>query len=213
MSPTLPVLVFDMGRVLVTFEQRALIARVCADPTLQQALLEDVLRSAEWIMLDRGSIDFEAAYRRMAARLPEAAHEAARQLLYHWHDAVAPLPEMEALVARYHGQGHRLYILSNASRHFRYYAERISGWRYMSGAFVSAEHGLLKPEAACYAAFFEHFGLEAGDCIFVDDSAANVEGARRAGMPALVYHGDAARLARELDALIACPREARLDFA
>ena len=38
----------------------------------------------------------------------------------------------------------------------------------------------------------------AAECVFIDDSAANAEGAQRVGLDAIVFFGDAARLRREL---------------
>ena len=62
-----------------------------------------------------------------------------------------------------------------------------------------AASGLLKPDAAIYYLFLDRHGLKAADCIFIDDSAANVAGAQAVGM-----HGhhfvDAEGLARELRA-------------
>jgi HAD superfamily hydrolase (TIGR01509 family) len=58
---------------------------------------------------------------------------------------------------------------------------------------------LLKPHAAIYRLLLDRHGLKAADCIFIDDSAANVAGAKAVGM-----HGhhfiDAEGLARELRA-------------
>ena len=44
--------------------------------------------------------------------------------------------------------------------------------------------GLRKPEAAIYARALEHFGVAAAQVLFVDDTFANVQGARTAGLQA-----------------------------
>ena len=44
----------------------------------------------------------------------------------------------------------------------------------------------------------KEFGLKAEECFFVDDSAANVEGARRAGIAGTVFYGDVERLREAL---------------
>jgi len=67
------------------------------------------------------------------------------------------------------------------------------------GIVVSGRERLLKPDAAIYQLFLERHDLKAADCIFIDDSLKNVEGAKAVGM-----HGhhflDAEGLARELRA-------------
>ena len=74
----------------------------------------------------------------------------------------------------------------------------IPGSEYFSGTFISADHHLLKPEDAIYQAFFQKFGLKPEECLFIDDSAPNIEASENAGMAGIVFHGDAARLRRQL---------------
>jgi len=50
--------------------------------------------------------------------------------------------------------------------------------------FISCELKLLKPSAAFYREVIRRIGLPAGDILFIDDNAANVEGARAVGMQA-----------------------------
>jgi 2-haloacid dehalogenase len=64
---------------------------------------------------------------------------------------------------------------------------------------VSGQVKQLKPAAAIYRLLMDRNGLEAGDCIFIDDSMANVEGARAVGMDAIHFTG-AEALGRELAA-------------
>jgi FMN phosphatase YigB (HAD superfamily) len=47
---------------------------------------------------------------------------------------------------------------------------------------LSCEHRLVKPEAGIYEIAARSAGVPADECLFVDDSQANVEGARRAGL-------------------------------
>jgi 2-haloacid dehalogenase len=50
------------------------------------------------------------------------------------------------------------------------------------GIVVSGRERLLKPDAAIYNLFLDRQGLKAADCIFIDDSLTNVEGAQAVGM-------------------------------
>ena len=54
---------------------------------------------------------------------------------------------------------------------------------------VSGEEGLVKPDRAIYDLFLARAGLAAQSCVFIDDSPANVAGARDAGMHALHFRG------------------------
>ncbi len=57
------------------------------------------------------------------------------------------------------------------------------------GVTVSGEIGLIKPDLAIYRRHASDFGLEPGHTVFIDDSAANVEGARAAGWRAIHFTG------------------------
>ncbi|MAM63162.1 HAD family phosphatase [Maritimibacter sp. UBA3975] len=52
---------------------------------------------------------------------------------------------------------------------------------------VSGEEKLLKPDARIFDTLCARAGVAAADCLFIDDSARNVEGARAAGMDAVLF--------------------------
>ena len=62
---------------------------------------------------------------------------------------------------------------------------------------VSGHEGLIKPDPAIFRLFLTRAGLDATDCLFIDDSIANVAGARAVGMDAIHFTGPDA-LAAEL---------------
>ncbi len=62
---------------------------------------------------------------------------------------------------------------------------------------VSGREGVMKPDRRIYELLCQRAGLSAEACLFIDDGAHNVEGARAAGMDALHFTG-ADRLARDL---------------
>jgi putative hydrolase of the HAD superfamily len=55
--------------------------------------------------------------------------------------------------------------------------------------FNSARLGRAKPDPAAFTAVVAEMGAEPGRCLFVDDTVANVAGARQAGLNALVFTG------------------------
>ena len=61
----------------------------------------------------------------------------------------------------------------------------------------SDQLGVLKPELEAFRLAVERIGVPAGDVLFIDDTAANVEGARAAGLQAYHFTSSAA-LAQEL---------------
>jgi FMN phosphatase YigB (HAD superfamily) len=58
----------------------------------------------------------------------------------------------------------------------------------------------VKPDARIYRHLLETYGLAAEDCVFIDDSAANVAGAEAVGLTGLHFQSPE-RLRRELTEL------------
>ena len=76
----------------------------------------------------------------------------------------------------------------------------VPGSEYFDGTLISADVKLVKPCAEIYELLYSTFGLIPGECLFIDDSAPNIEGAERTGMPGIVFHGDADELRSEMNA-------------
>ena len=68
------------------------------------------------------------------------------------------------------------------------------------GGLVSGEEKLMKPDPAIYRRLCERYGVDPAKAVFIDDSLANVEGARRIGMHAL-HFSSVERLLGDLQAL------------
>lgn len=59
--------------------------------------------------------------------------------------------------------------------------------RWFPVIVISAEEGISKPDPRIYQRACERLGQAPGDCLFVDDRAANVAGAEAVGMRALQF--------------------------
>ena len=55
-------------------------------------------------------------------------------------------------------------------------------FKLMDGIVVSGEEHLLKPDIRIYQTLLDRYHLRAGECLFIDDSPANIEGAKKAGL-------------------------------
>lgn len=73
--------------------------------------------------------------------------------------------------------------------------------KLMNGALISAEVKLLKPDPQIYRTFLHKFALRPEECVFIDDTPINVEGALYENMAGIVFNMDVAALAESLHAL------------
>ena len=193
-------ILFDMGQVLIRFDQGFFIRRLGIDGEDMGLLMREVFRSVEWVQMDRGTLREEEAFEKIAPRLPEKLHDAAKKLLCMWDRPILEIEGMYALVAELKEKGYGIYLLSNASVRQHDYWPRIPASRFFDGKLISADVKVIKPQPEIYRLCLEKFGLKAEECFFIDDSPANIEGALNCGIPGAVFHGDARLLRQHLRA-------------
>lgn len=191
-------IVFDMGGVLIEFDPKRFVDRYPLSDAHKELLLSEVFRSVEWVMLDSGIMTEEQAEGRILPRLPQQLHAIACQLIEAWDEPLLPIEGMEALLKSLKGNGYRLYLLSNAAKRQHQYWQRAQASHWMDGVLISADVHLLKPDPGIYQVFLEKFGLDASECIFIDDTPANVESATHMGMEGIVFRHSADALLTEL---------------
>lgn len=194
-------IIFDMGNVLMRFDPQYFIRKLGIEGEDAALLTRRVFRSLEWVRTDRGSLTEKEAAALMCQRIPERLHWAVEQLVCHWDEPILPMEGMEAVAAELKEAGYQLYLLSNAGFRQRDYWSRVPGSEYFQDTFISAEHKLVKPQPEIYREMLDTFRLNPAECVFIDDSPANIEGAFLCGIPGIVFHGDAKELRRELAAM------------
>ena len=192
-------LLFDMGEVLLRFEPETFLARLDLAPEDRALLGREVFRSVEWVELDRGTLDDEAAIASMCLRVPERLHGAVRELVSHWDEPRLPVPGAYELVETLSQKGYGLYLLTNAAlRHRRYWPKQPVAEFFGGRVMLSADWKLLKPDPEFFETALRLFSLDRHECLFIDDSPMNVAAAVRQGIEGLVFHGDMALLREQL---------------
>jgi epoxide hydrolase-like predicted phosphatase len=94
----------------------------------------------------------------------------------------------------------RMAIISNMTQTSLVWIRRQFDWLALFDECVySCEFGVNKPDAAIYRECTRRLGLQASECLFVDDSAENVRGARHVGMAAIQFE-DVTQFLAELKA-------------
>lgn len=193
-------IVFDMGNVLLRFDREEFMDAAGVAKEDREILLQRVFLSTDWVKLDWGTHDEEEAVERMCLGLPSRLHPAVCQLVERWDEPIRPMAGMEELVRELKDKGYTLYLLSNASRRQHAYWPRVPGQDCFAGTVISADLGVIKPDAAIYEALYKKFSLKPEECLFIDDSPYNIEGGIRTGMDGIVFYGDVSALRAELKA-------------
>lgn len=187
-----------MGNVLIHFDRRAFLDRLDISEEDKQLLMREVFLSVEWVQMDRGTLWEASAEPLMCRRLPERLHSAVHSLVSCWDEPMLPITGMAELVQELKENGYGIYLLSNASLRQHDYWSKVPGWQFFDGKIISADEKVMKPHPDYYLRAMERFKLIPGECIFIDDVPANIEGAMYCGIPGIVFHGDAQLLRRQL---------------
>ena len=192
-------IVFDMGNVVICFDPPHFLDRAgIHDPEDRKILMNELFLSVEWAQMDSGILTEKTAEPLVLNRIPERLHGAARELLWRWSEPGEQIPGMEDLIRRLKAAGYRIYLLSNASVMQHEYWPRFTASRYFDGKLISCDVRTVKPCHEIYRIFTERFSLNPDECLFTDDSPANVAAAEACGWVGIVFHGSVDELERKM---------------
>jgi 2-haloacid dehalogenase len=174
--------VFDLGNVLITWDRRLLYRSIFDDEAEMDRFLAEVYTLAANDRLDRGQPLAE-----FCAQLAEEhpAHaDAIRALERRWIETIGPpLEGTVALLRALTDAGVPCYALSNWNADtFRLVESHHEFLTWFDGVVLSGREGVTKPDPEIYRRLFAAFDIEPTTALFVDDSPANIEAARRLGM-------------------------------
>ncbi len=122
------------------------------------------------------------------AELCKALQISPDQAIAGWNAMLlGPLPEGERLLRALHPH-YPLALLSNTNDlHLEIVAPQITPWKDLFvKQFFSNQLGRRKPDPETYLAVLEALGWPPSQTLFIDDSAQNIEGARKAGLQTLL---------------------------
>ena len=145
-----------------------------------------------------GGISEEAHWETVARRLKRPDDTAALRAEFFAGDVVdrGLLAFIRSLRPRW-----KTGVISNAWSGMRAYMAEQKFDDAFDQIVISAEIGVMKPKAEIYLLALEQLGASPGEAVFVDDTVANVEGARAVGMSAIHFR-DPALAVTELKSLL-----------
>lgn len=190
-------LIFDFGKVLICYDYTSFLKTIFDDEE-ELSKFEDVFCSPEFVQrCDLGEKTFSELIKESQSLYPHWSEQ-----LQEFHDRqldamTVEMPGMRDLLTRLKVAGYRLYGLTNWSDVIYSVIEKFDILRMMDDRLISSEELMVKPDVAIYNRFCEKFGLVKEECLFTDDKQINIEGAKAAGMPAVLFT-DACRLEKDL---------------
>jgi len=192
--------VFDLGNVLVRWNPRRLYEQLIPDADELERFFDTVITN-DWIRAQDAGRPFAEGTAELVSRFPHYKAEI-RAFWERWEEMVpGPVDGTVAILDELRQRQTPLYALTNWSHEtFPIARPRFPFFDWFAGIVVSGEIGLVKPDARIYRHLLEAHGLAAEDCVFIDDSVANVSGAEAVGIAGL-HFTSAEQLRRDLERL------------
>lgn len=180
-------IVFDIGGVLADYRIKEFLAEKGFDGAMIKRILKASVMSPFWGQFERGEITEEEALRGFASVDPGIENELS--LAYSSVEGMLTMRSYAIpLVQSLKEAGFHVFFLSNYSKKaYDECGESLAFMPYMDGGLVSFKARMTKPDPKMYQMFLEEYGLRAEDCVFVDDTAENVEAAKQIGFRGIVF--------------------------
>ena len=196
-------IIFDFGNVLAEFYPEKL-TRACVKDEQSIKLISDVVFDRlYWNKLDDGTISDDEVKTEILKRLPDNLHESAVSVYDGWVKNLTPVKGMCELVKDLKKSGKKLYLISNISIGF---AESYSSVPWISallsefdGLVFSGPLHLTKPGKEIFEYLITSHCLNKEECIFIDDSELNINGAKAVGIPGYLFDGNCENLRSTLE--------------
>lgn len=192
MGTPLSAVIFDLGGVLIDWNPRYLYRKLFdGDDEAMEAFLAEVASPA-WNAEQDAGRTWQEAVEALAA-----IHPGKRDLIAaydeRWGETLGgPIEATVEVLAALRRAGVRLTALSNwSAEKFPIARPRYPFLEWFETIVISGEVRVSKPDPRIYRHLLERTGLAAETCVFVDDSAVNVETAADLGMTALLFRDPA----------------------
>lgn len=182
-----PVVIFDLGAVLIDWNPRHLYRELFDDEAAMEAFLRDICKPAWNAEQDRGRSWKEAV------DLLKAEHPEHRDLIQAYHDRwdemlKGPIQGSVQILERLDDEGFELHALTNWSAEtFPIARERYAFLERFRTILVSGEERLIKPDPAIFQLMLERIGHPAEGCLFIDDSQKNIAAAASLGFDVIHF--------------------------
>ena len=179
--------IFDFGGVIVHWDPRRVYRRFLDTDDEIHAFFEEV-GFDEWnLEQDRGR-PWADAVAELSGKYPHRA-ELIRAFDELWEESIGGTIEGTVRIAeRLHKAGYQLVGLTNwSAEKFPLSRARYDVFKLFDEIIVSGDVKLVKPDAEIFHLTLKTIGRSAGECLFIDDSPANVAAAANLGFATIHF--------------------------
>ena len=174
-------IIFDLGNVLIRFKPEEFVNKNIKKE-YREKFFNVIFKGQEWADLDRGVLEYSDAVKIFSEKIPECSSEIKKLFDNYILDVLEPIEKNIEIMKSLKGK-YKLFVLSNF--HYPAFDYIFKNWeffKYFDGKIVSGHCKLLKPEKEIYELLCSTYSLNPIECVFIDDTKANIEAAEEFGI-------------------------------
>ena len=191
--------IFDIGGVMVDFAPKDFLLERFCDAAIEERVYRLTFGSKTWQALDASLCSrYEGDQAMLAAARAEGCAFEVQEVLENWTSILRLRRRMVELVRRLKNHGYCVYYLSNIPADVLDLLMRRGLEGVFDGGVASCEVHINKPDPRIYRCLLDKYGLDASECIFIDDNRANVQTAFQLGMNSIQMRDSVDTLVRSL---------------
>jgi glucose-1-phosphatase len=178
-------IIFDIGNVLLNWKPEEYLKQkgIKSDKILE--VHNELFKCEEWGMLDRGAITEEEAKNIIINRSRENGH-LIKLAFDNWYEMFTPIEDSVAILKNVKNAGYKVYYLSVFHLlAFEHVTRKYDFFELFDGGVASYEAKQVKPEEGIYKLLIEKYTIKPEESIFIDDSEANIEAAKKLNFNAI----------------------------
>lgn len=180
-------IIFDIGRVLVDWDWEEYVKKIIPDEEKAIAVGRAFFASPYYIEFDRGVLTPDEVIDKITADNPQFKEEF-KLVFSRYGESITlrdfAIPWIKSLKDR----GFSVLYLSNYAVPMRNQTQdKLCFTKYTDGGIFSCDVKTVKPDRKIYELLLQKYNLKAEECIFIDDSPENVEGAVNVGINGIQY--------------------------
>ena len=184
-------IIFDIGNVLADFTWKEHYESFGYDDAMVERLAKATVMSPMWNENDRGVMTTEELLQAFVGYDPEIEQDI-RKVLENVKTMVIRNDYAIPWVQDLKGKGYRVLYLSNFSEK----AEKDCAYAldfipYTDGGILSYQEKLIKPMPEIYELLIKRYGLVPEECVFLDDTKPNLDGAEKFGIHTILFQNQA----------------------
>ena len=180
-------IIFDFGCVLINWSQHNLYDPYFGSSEKTDWFVDNIC-TWEWNNQTDVGKTFAQSVAEKVTEFPEWEKEI-RMYWERWLDMIGGEVEgMTQWIGELKAAGYKLYGLSNWSAEtFPLVKDKYPVFSMLDGIVMSGEELIGKPDVRIYQILLDRYGLNAEECVFIDDRLANIEAGERVGIRGIQF--------------------------